>query len=321
MNPLHECDEIVGARSAALGQAKKRGTASVEDADQVKMQRRNLLAQLDGLRNEFWTMPLDTLQAKLSELNARGYADLDAAVARLRIVAAHRAEFPKLAEKRGFDGDFFSSLKQVLTKSPRDVAVLKEQVLSTFRNRAHRKRGRQMLKLVKRELPAIYALEADWFDALYRQRVKGTLLVSSSRQGSAPAAMSGGSDFRKYWWVVWLFVVAVGRFFTTASSDNHHPTNNPPLRLPSHLEPLPEVPPSYTPSGPADRHYKIGNGQSGQTFGNDKHVWEPYPQPYAPKPTEQPGSRAPNGLESQFARPKIFTPSGRMNQPNDRYSR
>jgi hypothetical protein len=226
-----------------------------------------------------------------------------------------------LAEKRGFDGDFFSSLKQVLTKSPREVAVLKEQVLSAFRNRAHRKRGRQMVKLVKRELPAIYGLEADWFDALYRQKAKSTLLVSSSRQGSVPAAIGGGSDFRKYWWIIWIFVVAIGRFFTTMSNDNHHTTNNPPLRLPSHLESLPDLPPRYRPSGTAGPHYKIGEGQSGQTFGDDKHVWEPYPQPYAPKPAEQSGLRAPTGGEGQFPSPRIFNHTGPANQPNDRYSR
>lgn len=204
MNPVDQGDEIICARSTALGLANKADAARIEAAAEPRVERRKLIEQLDAIRRDFWTMPIATLRSQLSALNGQGFADLEVAVARLRVVAAHRSEFPKLAGQRYFDGEFFSSFKEVLTKSSRDTAVLKEQVLSSFRNRSRRKSGRRMVQLLKKELPAIYQLEADWMNALYRQKAKAPeLFVTRKDRAAADVGSSSGSNR----WLIWIIIM------------------------------------------------------------------------------------------------------------------
>ena len=325
MNPVQQCDEIVDARSTIIGQAKKPGQAKSQETGDAKVERRNLLTELDSLRAKFWSLPPETLQTKLTQLNGRGYADLDAAVARLRVVAAHRDEFPKLADKLGFDRYIVDSLKEILTKSPRDVALLKEHELAAFRKRSEHKRGRRIVKLIKRELPAIYELEANWFDALYKQKAKGTLVVSANR-----ALVGSGTNGRGYWWVIVLVVSGLGRVlmmlpdrgdsYTHSSRIPHYTYEAPPRYTPPTDAPRPYTltPYTSTPSAPNGRESESQRGkesQVGSMFGNDKDVWKPYESP------DDTDARLHGGMEDSFARPKIFDPNVPANKSDDRYSR
>ncbi len=219
MNPVHEGAEIIAARNEALGLKKQATARPAAPADAQKADRRKLLDQLEELRRQFWTMPLDALNQQLNRLDGQGFADLEAAVARLRVVAVHRANFPPLAQQVDFDGELFSSLKEILTRSPRDTAVLREQVLSTFRNRAHRKRGRKMIKLLQRELPAIYGIEADWFDTLYRQKAQLPTIRFTSKSSNNAAPVGSGTTVRNYWWVLVLGSMLLR---ACASAFDHH---------------------------------------------------------------------------------------------------
>jgi hypothetical protein len=215
MNPIHEGEEIILARVTSLGLAKKEAAAGVATAEAPTVERRKLLEQLEAIRVQFWTMPIDRLNAELSAFKAHGFADVESAVARLRVVAAHRAEFPKLAGHKHFDGQFFSPFKEILTRSARDTSIIKEQVLSTFRNRARRKQCRRMVALLKKELPAVYSLEADWLDTLQRQKAKPAELVAA---GSVGETVSSGDGSK--WWVVILVVIAVRGLIGVMNQDS-----------------------------------------------------------------------------------------------------
>jgi hypothetical protein len=312
MNPVHQGDEIVRARTSALRLAKKvpQPSAAVEQGE-PRAERRKLLEQLEAIRAEFWTMPLATLQSKLSEFCSEGFADVEAAAAKLRVVAAHRAEFPKLAEKPGFDGHFFASLKPILIDSPRDAAVLKEKVVSLFRDSSQRKRGRRMVRLLKNELPPIYQLEADWFATLQRQKT----FVARTRVRSTAAAVgsrSGGG----YGWVIGIVLISLARLATNVSENNYKPggsTTSKRFYLPSSDQPS-----YYRPS--ADQ--KARELQKQVPFELDKRVWEPYQQP-SPDSREQSASPRPFNTDYPFPQPKIFDPGapGPGAKPDDRYSR
>src|SRR4029079_18226357 len=99
----------------------------------------------------------------------------------------------------GFDGHFFSALKEVLVQSPRETAVLREQVLSTFRNRARRKSGRKMVELLQNEMPAVCQLESDWFETLRRQKPPR---LTSNVKRIQPATIGSGCGTRRDWRVV-----------------------------------------------------------------------------------------------------------------------
>lgn len=323
MNPVQQCNQIIDARSAIVGEAKKPGQAKSHEAGEAKVERRSLLTELESVRAEFWSMPLETLQAKLTQLNGRGYADVDAAVARLRVVAVHRDGFPKLAEKLGFDRYIVDSLKEILTKSPRDVALLKEHELAAFRTRSQYKRGRRIAKLIKREMPAIYELEADWFDALSKQKVQGALRFSSNR-----ALVGSGTNGRGYWWVIIVIVSALGRVLLMIPDRGDSRTHS--SRIPHYTY---EAPPRYTPPSYAPRPYSLTpytpapstpNGRESESqrgkeslgssmFGNDKDVWKPYESP------EDADSHPRD--EGLLTRPKYSQPSAPANNSDDRYSR
>lgn len=332
MNPVHEGAAIIAVRSEALGLTKKAVPQPAPTVDDQKEDRRKLLDQLEALRKQFWTMPLDALNQQLGALNGQGFADLEAAVKRLRIVAAHRARFPALAQHADFSGEIFSSLKEILTRSPRDTAVLREQVLSKFRNRSHRKSGRKMIALLKRELPAIYALEADWFDTLDRQKVQTSKvrLVGQDHNNAAP--VGNGTNFGSYWWVI---VLISGLVRACTSTMDHHGSGSGSRNRPSYNYSAPNVreyqPPAVPPRlvpDPNTNHRFDGfarpsspRPQIEPSPDNQKGVWEPYPLGERAEPNQSQRARPSARMDSPIIQPQIVNPHMRSTGPNDRYPR
>lgn len=179
MNPVHQCEEIIQVRNGVLGATKAKPlSASAEPTkspDQLQSDRRQLLQELEGLRAEFWTLPLEELHRRLGKLDGQGFADIESAVARLRAVAEHWPSFPALSNEEGFDGEFFSTLKEILIRSSRETAVLREQVLSMLQySSKKRKSTKRMLQLIKKQMPQLYDLEANWFETAYRHNGRTT---------------------------------------------------------------------------------------------------------------------------------------------------
>jgi hypothetical protein len=313
MNPIHQGEEIIRARIEALGLAKKAEGARPAPVEEQRVDRRKMLDALESVRSQFWTLPIDVLNAQLNALDGQGFVDLEAAIKRLRVVAAHRTRFPALAEKPGFDGDLFSSLKEVLIRSPRDTAVVREQVLSTFRNRSRRKQGRQMVALLKSEMPAVYDLEADWFNTLYRQKAQFSKVYLTSAR-PAFAVTGSESNLRKYRWVIWITLIIVGRFLLSLSdSGNSRSPSVPNIRFPDASR--------YSPSDLQREFQKAMRSRASSSFNEDKQVWQPYQSPYSPDSREQPDSRPSIGGEDSFPRPLYLNPNGPRKESDGRYSR
>jgi hypothetical protein len=311
MNPMHEGDEIVKARSKALGLAKKEA-ANTQDVSEPKVERRKLLDQLDAIRAEFWSMPIDALQAKLATLNAGDYADLQAAVTRLQVVAAHRSQFPKLTQMTGFDGHFFSALKEVLIQSPRETAVLREQVLSTFRNRARRKSGRKMVELLQNEMPAVYELEAGWFETLRRQKPP---ILTSNVKRVRPATMTSSSGAGQYWWIILLFGSAALR--AIFSHSDHTINNN---YQPSKSMQIKDLPPDVQSLFEREKQ-KERDSQSRRYPTFDKDVWRPYGEPIPPESVGQPDSQSPIKIDDRLRYPNSLDSNGPWKKPDDGFPR
>lgn len=324
MNPIQEGEEIVRARMKALGLAKPTEVAQSAPVEVQQADRRKVLAELEAVRSQFWSMSIDELKTKLSALDSQGFGDLDVAIGRLRVVANRRAQFPALASKRGFDGEFFSALKEVLIRSPRDTAILREKVLSTFRNRSRRKSGRQMVALLKTEMPAIYQLEADWFDSLCRQKAQlPSIRFTSSGGGSGASSIYAGSGARSYWWVAVLVMVAVRGFWSVsdhnrrnsrAPSTPSYPYQNRQQYLPGDVQP----PTRYEPNDPAGE-----NSKSKKRFGFDSDAWKPFPNSGAPEPPRPSGFEPPNPNRYRDNLPSApnVNPSPAVPQPNGRFPR
>jgi len=175
MNPVSQGEEIIALRTKAFHRQARKSSPSIARPEAVFDKRRVLLEKLEAVRTNFWQLPLPLLQQELSQLDATEFPDVHATVKRLHTVANHREGFPVLAQMRGFDGDLFGAIKKVLVAPARETAILREQVLSSFQKRARNKKGRRMVRLLEKEMPEVYRLETDWFNALKRQKVKDFL--------------------------------------------------------------------------------------------------------------------------------------------------
>ncbi|MEM6329182.1 MAG: hypothetical protein AAF790_02920 [Planctomycetota bacterium] len=224
MNPLYQADGVIAARARLLGvvaDPSEKPTAGRQTKDRSR-QRRKALERLEAIRDVCWTAPPETLAAKLETLDTEGLPDIKAAANRLAVIGSGREKLLAARGDKHFDEDFFSCMQKVLAASPRETAVLREQVLASFRSGKLNRRGRKMIKLTKRVAPELYRLESDWFDALLRQ--KRVLTVSGQARrvdGYTPPIVEddrAGIPF----WVWWLLLVAglqLSRAFFTGGGD------------------------------------------------------------------------------------------------------
>lgn len=231
-NPIHESGEIVRARAKAF-KLEQQATppASISPPSG---QRQKVRDELEKIREQCFTGPVNLLLGSLSALPLAEYPDLAVLAYRLRVILDSRAKLPALSQNPHFDGDFFSVVKQVLVSPARDVAVLREQVLASFRYRRNRKRAQAMIRLLEAEAPGLYALEADWFRSLSRYRGSKYLWGAPRRDKNSPTTQSAANETGN--WPIWIFVVVTLALVRSimASVDHHQPSRNPtPYRVPS----------------------------------------------------------------------------------------
>jgi len=214
-NPIHQSGDIVSHRAKAFKLAPKPNSHSAVAASASVDHRPKLREKLEKIRSACFTAPVDKSLASLDKLDLASFPDLAALAGRLRVILKSRSALPQLSGHPKFDGDFFSCLKKVLVSPPRDVSVLREQVLASFRHRKNRKRGQAMVKLLKAELPELYALESDWLESLLRYSPRREASATAGR-GSASTGSSGS-----YVWTIWL-VLAVAGGAARGCADNEN---------------------------------------------------------------------------------------------------
>jgi hypothetical protein len=205
-NPMEQGAAIIDRRSRLLGLQQVRSPgAETYGALGQRQRRQATLRRLEQVRANFWVMPLDALQRELAELKSE-FPDLRAAVDRLNVVAAQRAELPKIVDHRHFDSHFFSVFKEVLVSPPKEVALAKERLLVAFANSKNRRRGTKMIRLVKRQLPAVYELEATWMELLVKQRPRYKKVEYASRINQSGGDFAFGGTT---WFVMVLIAVVI----------------------------------------------------------------------------------------------------------------
>lgn len=202
-NPISESADIVALRAKALRLTKPKQQGSQPSAPAE--QRQQLRDQLDTIRQQCFSVPVEQLLSQLDQMDLANYPDLAALAKRLRVILESRTKLPQLSSDKRFDGDFFSCLKTVLVSPSRDVTILREQVLASFRHRKNRKRGQAMIRMLRDELPALYALEADWLGSLagYKSKASDYVTEASIRNQKNDSYMAWFGPG------AWLFLVVV----------------------------------------------------------------------------------------------------------------
>lgn len=204
-NPINESGDIVRTRAKAFRLEAKQ--VSPQRSGPTAEQRQQVRDQLEQIRQTCFTGDVGQLLGRIRQLPVREFPELAALASRLKVVLESRGKLPALAGDPRFDGDFFSVLKKILVSPSRDVAVLREQVLASFRHRRNRRRGQGMIRLLKTEMPDLYALEADWLDSLLRYSARKHAVTSPTAQTVADEG--SGSSRWPGWVLAFLTIVLI----------------------------------------------------------------------------------------------------------------
>lgn len=223
-NPIRQGEVIVRARAALLGIAERDSKRSNPRVDRNKLR-----AELEAIREACFKGNPPELAARIDSLPLGPYPDLQALAARLRTILTSRAKLPGLIGQKGFDPDFLNCFKEVLVSPARDTAVLKERVLVSFQNRKLQRKGKQMISLLQRSLPELYALESEWMGSLQAERAR----LSKSLDGwwggndyeavpmeASPKSSWWSGSFWSYWWAYFLIAQLVRLLARTFGGDD-----------------------------------------------------------------------------------------------------
>ena len=209
LNPAEESSTIISRRNRVLRLSPQTSSEKVHyktAASDPRVERQAFLEQIEAVRRDFWSAPLEQLQATLQEIDSKSFPDLQAAVNRLSVVANNRDQLPLLTEKNGYDAGFFRVFRDVLIASPRDSAIDREKMVAQCSKRKTRKRAAKMIRLIQQEAPALYRLEADWLDSLTKQKYSAK---SIAKRKDDTWAMNNDKSIPWWIWLVFFLIVRV----------------------------------------------------------------------------------------------------------------
>lgn len=313
-NPIHESAEIIAMRAQAF-ELKATAPPAVPSASPAG-QRQQVKAQLDNIRNQCFSAPIDPLINQLGQLPLADYPDLAALGKRLQVILESRSKLPALSANKRFDGDFFRCLKKVLVSPSRDVSVLREQVLSSFRQRKIRLRGQAMVRLIRDELPELYAMEADWLGSLLKYRLGNysAVITAGSGNNSDSVAIAG--------WLAVVITAGLIGAIVASRDDGKSPRSG---RQPPRVAPLPRVPmdiaSEHNLTSDAEKRLRAQMDRSEQFRFESQQRLEELRRKHLPPANDfdrRPGiNGAPSDLRGGFARPRVVpVPSGPRNFDN-----
>ena len=216
MNPTEESGLLISRRNQLLGLQTKDRTldtdSHVQYEDRQKL-RQELAEKIEHIRKEFWTLDIKKLRSSLANFKCEEFPDLNAIVTRLSTIAAHRERMPSITQSKGFNASFFEVFREVLTSSPRESAVLRERVLAQCGKAKQRRRAKQMIQLIQKELPELYELEAGWLSSLINQR--NSKLTAGPQKDTWD--VTNGKGGLPWWWLV--VAITIIRIVVRAMAD------------------------------------------------------------------------------------------------------
>jgi len=169
LDPERDAERIVNARITALEVGAAAATAE-PDILAIRQNRQTAIDNLREVREQFWALSHEELDARLKQLADSDAPDLQSAIGRLQVVSRYRRQaFYELAENRA-EESFANMLRDVFVASPRDSVDLKEAIRLAFRRPFWRRSRRRFLVRLRAEVRKLYELEADWIERALRQR-------------------------------------------------------------------------------------------------------------------------------------------------------
>jgi hypothetical protein len=207
LNLLRDGKQIFELRDKALHRAKQENNTS-DAAGAVRQDRRQVLSNLERVRSNFWSMPSRQLKSELEKLASADFPDLRTPIERLQTAANERSRFVSLKDELKLDPAAFESLSRILILPPKDTSAIREYMRYSFARPFHRKQRRQIVETIKTRVPAIYQMEAEWFDSLYKQKATWLPALPVRRKSNQTDQRSSN-----YHWLLWFLLIILANMF------------------------------------------------------------------------------------------------------------
>ena len=190
-------------RQEYCGLKKKSTRRASEDPAASSKRREAIEIQLEMVRSQFWKLSDQKLRENLNAINARDFPELKAGVDRLQLLAMYRQSITELGKHKKRETNLYNTFRRIVMVPPREAGEIKERYLRAFATSNARENVFLMIKMMEKEYPELYALEADWF----RQ-------ITKIKKRSAQAASQGGSggDWGIPGWMIWFGFLMLIRF-------------------------------------------------------------------------------------------------------------
>ena len=202
LNPVIESGRLIALRAKYLRIEQPTPATKQAEYDALLEQRQKMSVHLEALRKNFWKSDIGKIRKSLQSLELDRFPDLRIARDRLRTLAEHRPEFARLAEQGIDDPDFFRSLRLILVAAPRKAATERDDLFESIRSAERLRRIRKMIRSIRKRMPDIYALEADWLESILRMR---------KRRLSGGSGFSLDFDLGGLGCFFWIIVIIVAR--------------------------------------------------------------------------------------------------------------
>ncbi|WP_298865654.1 hypothetical protein [uncultured Gimesia sp.] len=183
MNPLDQPEEILDLRRGFLKPETDSSTL-LKEAISFDDRREQTIKNIDALRKILWTLDSQTLNKQIETINIFDFPDLVVSLSRLKAVSEHLESFHKLQDHPACFPQFYEQFCTLVTASPQRVVKQREEILNSLRKGTTDPRYRSLneyyriAKVIRAEMPELYALEKSWLEQIITRRKSNTLFGS-----------------------------------------------------------------------------------------------------------------------------------------------
>lgn len=172
MNPLEQPSEILALRREFL----KPESHSIEQSVSFVDRKEQTIKNIDALRKGMWSLDSQTLRKQLDSIDLSELPDLAVSLSRLKAVSDCRDSFQKLQDHPACFPQFYEQFCTLVSASPQRIVKQRAEYLNASRKGATDPRYRKpkeyyrIAKVIRREMPELYALEKPWLEQIISRR-------------------------------------------------------------------------------------------------------------------------------------------------------
>lgn len=195
LNPTSDANLMSQMRLQYCGLKQTAPRRTADDPASTSKRREAINNQLESIRSQFWKLPGPRIRELLDAMHVRDFPELKAGVDRLKLLSMHRESIQQLSKHRKRETNLYNTFRRLVMLPPRQAGEIKERYLRAFAHSSARSKVFLMIKMMQKEYPELYALEADWF----RQ------ITKIKKRAAAPATDHDyDGDVGIPGWMIWV---------------------------------------------------------------------------------------------------------------------